>query len=361
MKIAITQGDTNGIGLELVLKAFSNPEMFELCTPVLYANEKVLHQHRKTLGMSGVQYRLINSPEHAEHGCINLVPVTVEGVESTVTFGKTEEAAGRMALAAMEAAIEDASAGRVTTIVNAPINLPSMPEGEFPYASLTEYLTSKIEGNGITILCNPHMKIAIATDHLPMKKVVESITQELVENRIRQVYHTIERDFLCSAPRLAVLGLNPHAGASGLLGSEEMEIFAPVIKDIAEKENIRVFGPYAADGFFGAAMYRHFDCTLAMYHDQGVVPFKALDMTEGVSYTAGLDVVCTAPSHGPAFDRAGKGTADETSFMQAIFTAVDITRHRACYDTAHATPLPHHNIQHEKPAGERKRFPAEAQ
>lgn len=361
MKIAITQGDTNGIGLELVLKAFSNPEMFELCTPILYANEKTLQQHRKTLGMPGVQYRLVNSPEHAEPGCLNLVPVTVQGVEISVNFGKAEETAGRMALAAIEAAINDAAAGKVTAIVNGPINLPSMPQGEFPYASLTDYLTARIAGDGVTMLCSPHMKIAMATDHLPMKDVAENLTQELIENRIRQVYHAIERDFLCSAPRLAILGLNPHAGASGLLGNEETEIFTPVIKNIAEKENIRVFGPYAADGFFGDAMYRHFDCTLAMYHDQGVIPFRALDMSQGVNYTAGLDIVCTAPAHGTTFDNAGKGIADETSFLQAIFTAIDIARHRACYDKAHATPLPHHAIQHEKTAGERKRFSAEAQ
>lgn len=361
LKIAITQGDTNGIGLELVLKTFSIPEMFELCTPVLYANEKVLQQHRKALGFGGVQYKLVNSPEQAENGCLNLVPVTVEGAEINVTFGRPDDIAGRMALAAMEAAIADANAGKVDALVTCPINLASMPKEEFPYPSLTDYLSAKIPGDGVMILTNPYMRIAMATNHMPLKDVVEAVTPELIEARIRQSYRSVERDFLCSAPRVAVLGLNPHAGASGLLGSEEEEKIAPVIKNLAETDGIRVFGPYAADGFFGAAMYKHFDSVLAMYHDQGVIPFKALTMTEGVNYTAGLDVVCTAPSHGPAFDRAGKGTADETSFLHAVYAAVDIFRHREVYDNAHANPLPHYAMQHERPAGERRRFPVEQQ
>lgn len=361
LKIAITQGDTNGVGLELVLKAFSNPELFELFTPILYANEKVLQQHRKALGLNNVQYRLITSADYAEAGCLNLMPVTADGVEITVNFGKVEEVAGRMALAALEQSVADANAGKVDAIVNCPISMASMPRQAFPYLSMTDYLAEKMGGDGVMMLCSPYMKVAVATNHAPLAEVSKTITQELLETRIRQVYHAVERDFLASAPRVAVLGLNPHAGAMGIYGAEEEDMMVPVIKKLAETYGIRVFGPYAADGFFGTAMYKHFDCTLAMYHDQGAIPFKALTMTEGVNYTAGLGVVCTSPAHGPAFDRAGKGIADEASFMQALYAAVDIFRHREMYDKAHANPLSVHTAQNERPAGDRRRFPSDAQ
>ncbi len=361
LKIAITQGDTNGVGLELILKSFSNDEMFELCTPVVYANEKVLLHHRKALGLGHVQYSIVKSPEQAVEGRLNLVPVYADGLEVNVTFGKCDPLAGQQALAAMEMALKDAAAGKVDAVVACPIHLPSMPEDLFPFTGLCDYLSSRLDARGLTMLSNPYMRVALATNHVPLSEVASALTSDLLEERIRQTYQAMERDFLCSAPRVAVLGLNPHAGAAGILGSEETDILTPVIGKLADESNIRVFGPYAADGFFGTAMYRHFDSVLALYHDQGTAPFKSVSMNEGIEYVAGLKVVCTAPSHGPALDRAGKGDADEHSFLHAIYAAMDVCRHRRIYDEAHANPLPPYVVQHERTGVERRRFPFEAQ
>ncbi len=337
--IGITQGDTNGIGYELILKAFANAELFDMCIPVVYGSEKVLHFHRKALGLN-TPYHVISKVEQAQEGRLNLINVIGDALEPTVVFGKTSEEAGRMAYLALEAAVRDASADNLDAIVTCPINLAAMPKGDFPFKSQTDYLGAKLNGESLMMLCNPYMRVALATNHQPLGTVAESITAELVEKRIRQAYESVSRDFLCAMPRVAVLGVNPHAGSAAMIGTEEDDIVRPVVAKLAD-EDVRVFGPYAADGFFGAGMYKHFDCVLAMYHDQGVTPFKALSMDEGTNFTAGLDVICMAPDHGPAYDKAGKGEASELSFLQAIYNAIDIYRHREVYDESHANPLPH--------------------
>lgn len=336
--VGITQGDSAGIGLEIILKAFANPTLLELCTPVLYANESILQSHRRQLGLQ-TSYRVIPSASEARDGQLNVVGVNADGVETSVTFGCSSESSGRLALAALQAAVNDARDGNIDAIVCAPINIASMPAA-FGTSSQNSWLGNQFGGSPLMMLCNPLMRVAMATDHLPLKDVPNAVTSELVENSIRLAYASVKRDFLSAQPRVAVLGLNPHAGASGKMGCEDQDIVAPVIARLAE-EDIRVFGPYAADGFFGAGLYKHFDCVLALYHDQGVTPFKSLSMNEGVNYTAGLDVVCVSPDHGPAYDIAGKGEASESSFLQAIYHAIDIYRNREAYDEANAHPLPH--------------------
>lgn len=338
IRVAITQGDTNGIGYEIILKAFANTELFDICTPIVYGNEKVLLQHRKALGLN-TPYRVVPDAESARDGQLNLLEVAGK-TEVQVVFGTTSEEAGRMALLALDAATRDVAEESVDVLVTCPINLAAMPKDAFPFTSQNEYLGHRFEGRPLMMLSNPYMRIALATGHLPIGDVKNSITAELVEERIRQCYESVSRDFLRAAPRVAVLGLNPHAGTNGLLGNEENDIIAPVIAKLAE-EGIRVYGPYASDGFFGAGLYKHFDCVLAMYHDQGITPFKALSMDEGVHLTTSLKYVCAAPDHGPAYDKAGKGEASELSFLQAIYNAVDIFRHREAYDEAHENPLPH--------------------
>lgn len=339
IKVAITQGDTNGIGYEIVLKAFANSELFDICTPVLYGCEKIMVQHRKKLGLN-TPFRVVPNAESANENQLNLVNVVGENIDPEVVFGKTTEESGRMAYMALEAATRDAKEGLVDAVVTCPINLAAMPEKEFPFTSQNEYLGSRLGGEPLMMLCNPYMRVALATNHQPLATVAEAITPELLEQRIRQAYRSVERDFLCASPRVAVLGINPHASSNGMIGTEEAEVLAPVIAKLAE-EGIRVFGPYAADGFFGAGLYKHFDCVLAIFHDQGVTPFKALSMAEGTNFTAGIDVVCTSPDHGPAYDKAGKNEASELSFLHAIYNAVDIVRHRETYDESHANPLQH--------------------
>ena len=361
LKIAITQGDGNGVGLELALKTFAQEEMFEFCIPILYANEKLLLFHRKTLGLGNVPYTLVSTPDEAEAGRLNLIAIDVEGVDVSVTFGKPDLASGRLALVAMEMAVKDAAEGKVDAIVACPIHLPAMPRELFPYKGIDDFLAAQLGGEALTLFCNPYMRVALATNHIPLSEVPSTLNAEMLEARVRHALETVKRDFLCSAPRVAVLALNPHAGAAGILGADDEECVMPVVRKFEEEGKAGVFGPYAADAFFGAAMYKHFDCVLALYHDQGVTPFKTLSMTEVVQLISGLKVACAAPSHGPAFDKAGKGEVDEASFRHAIYTVIDVTRHRLAYDAARANPLPPYTPQHERMGGERRRFPAEAQ
>lgn len=350
--IGITQGDINGIGYELILKAFANSELFDICTPVIYGSDKVLMYHRKVLGLN-TPFRTVATVDQIREGQLNVINVIGENFEPAVVFGKTTEDAGRLSYLSLEAVCRDAQKGSLDAIVTCPINLAAMPKGDFPFTSQNDYLGNRLEGTPLMMLCNPYMRVALATNHVALKELPATLTAELIEQRIRQAYESVSRDFLCAAPRVAVLGMNPHASSNGTIGSEEQEMLQPIITKLAD-EGIRVFGPYAADGFFGAGLYKSFDCVLALFHDQGVTPFKALSMDEGVNFTAGLSVVCTAPDHGPAYDKAGKNEASEMSFLHAIYTAVDIYRHREAYDEAHANPLPH-IVQHDRREDRRPR------
>ncbi len=337
IRIGITHGDLNGVGYELILKTFADEAMSEMCVPIVYGSPKAAIFHRKALGLE-TNFQTVSDATDAVEGRLNMIPCFDEEVK--IDLGHPTAESGRAALLSLQRAVKDYKEGLIDAIVTAPVNKNAIHSDEFPFSGHTEFFESETgnAGDALMILMNPVMRVALVTTHLPLKDVAGTITREKVEHRIGQLQRSLYRDFLVSAPRIAVLGLNPHNGDEGLLGSEETEIIQPAVKAMREK-GVQCFGPYAADGFFGSGQYRHFDAVLAMYHDQGLAPFKALCGNDGVNFTAGLDLVRTSPDHGTACDIAGKGVADENSFRQAIYAAIDIVRCRRQVDEASANPL----------------------
>jgi 4-hydroxythreonine-4-phosphate dehydrogenase len=338
IKVAITHGDINGVGYEVILKTFSNPEMLGLCTPVIYGSPKVAIYHRNAIGLQE-NFNVVNSAKDARDNQINLVNCFGEE-EIKIEFGKATPEGGKAAYVSLETALKDIAAGFVDVLVTAPINKNTIQRDGFHFPGHTEYIEQKL-GKGqkaLMILMNENIRVALVTTHVPVAKIAQSITQPLLEEKLQILNQSLKRDFSIDNPRIAVLSLNPHCGDDGLIGEEEKTIINPVVENCF-KQGIRCFGPYAADGFFGSGNYKHFDAILAMYHDQGLAPFKALAMDDGVNYTAGLPVVRTSPAHGTAYDIAGKNEANEASFRQAVYTAIDVFRNRAKYDEAYGNPL----------------------
>lgn len=344
IRVGITHGDTNGVGYELILKTFSDPLMFDLCTPVVYGSPKIAAYHRKAVNVE-TNFQTIETANDAQDGKLNLV--TCLGDDVKIEFGKATEESGRAAFASLEQAVKDYREGLVDVLVTAPINKNCIQNENFHFPGHTEYIQERIgEGaEALMILMDGMLRVALVTTHLPLKDIAGAVTQENIEKKLRVLNASLKRDFQISKPRIAVLALNPHAGDGGLLGREEEEVIKPAMKT-AETENILCFGPFAADGFFGSRAYEQYDGVLAMYHDQGLAPFKALAMADGVNFTAGLPVVRTSPAHGTAYDLAGQGKADPASFRQSIYTAIDILRNRKRSDEVSANPLRKH--YHEK-------------
>ena len=344
IKVAITHGDTNGVGYEVILKAFDDPQMLELCTPIIYGSPKVAAYHRKVLNLQ-TNFTIIEKAEEAKEGKLNLL--TTFDDEVKIELGTPAKEAGEAALAALDRAMTDYRSGLYDVIVTAPINKKTIQSNLFHFCGHTEYIESCVgDGNkALMILMNDVLKVALVTTHLPIKDVASAITKEVIVEKAILLNNSLKRDFGLTRPRIAVLALNPHAGDDGLLGKEENEVIMPAIAEL-ESKGVMAFGPYAADGFFGSGNYRHYDAVLAMYHDQGLAPFKTLAQENGVNYTAGLPIVRTSPDHGTAYDIAGKGVADAQSFREAIYAAIDIYRNRKNYDEAGAHPLP--KLYHEK-------------
>ncbi len=331
--IAITHGDTNGIGYEVIFKTFAVPEMLDICTPVIYGSAKVAKYHLNALGIEA-NINIINSAQEFHHGKINLIPVVDE---VKVEFGQSSEDSCAAAQKALDQAMADFKEGFFDALVTAPANASNDEADE-----------------SLMILVNPRMRVALATTHCSVSEIAGKITTELLERKIETLNKSLKQDFRILQPRIAVLSLNPHAGEDGLLGKEEQEIITPAIKNMMEKK-VLCYGPFPADDFFGQATYQHFDAVLAMYHDQGLAPFKALSAGEGINFTAGLPLVQTAPDHGAEYGIAGKNEADETSFRQAVYSAIDIMRSRRDYAEAYSNPLP--KLFHERrDEGERLRF-----
>ena len=335
--VGITHGDVNGVGYEIILKLFSEPAMLELCTPVIYGSPKVATYHRKAMDL-GTNFVTIQRASDVVDGKLNLVDCLTEEVK--IDFGQPSAESGRAALAALERAMADYKEGLFDVLVTAPINKATIQGEGFHFPGHTEYIQERVgEGNeALMILMNDALRVALVTTHLPIREVAPAISKEAVKRKLRIFYEAVRKDFNVEKPRIAVLALNPHAGDGGLLGTEEQESIIPAISEM-EKEGVFCFGPYPADGFFGNRTYEYFDGVLAMYHDQGLAPFKALAMTDGVNYTAGLPIVRTSPDHGTAYDIAGQGKADEASLRQAVYTALDVFRNRKRYEEAHANPL----------------------
>ena len=353
IRVAITHGDTNGIGYEVILKTFADPAILELCTPIVYGSPKVAAYHRKALVLP-TNFSIIEKAEDAQNGRLNLLTTFEEEVK--VDLGQPSKEAGEAALKALDRAMTDYRAGLYDVLVTAPINKNNIQSDLFHFCGHTEYIEQSV-GDGhkaLMILMNDNLRVALVTTHLPVKDIAQAITKEKIVEKATIFHQALKRDLRISSPRIAVLSLNPHAGDGGVIGTEEQETIIPAIKEL-EEGGVYAFGPYAADGFFGSGMYNRFDGVLAMYHDQGLAPFKTLALENGVNFTAGLPIVRTSPDHGTAYDIAGKGVADEQSFRQAIYAAIDIWRNRQNYDEPLANPLP--KLYHEKREdGEKARF-----
>ena len=336
IRIGITQGDINGVGYEVILKTFAEPMMCELCTPIIYGSPKVAAYHRKALDLP-TNFSIISSAAEAQPNRLNIVNCTNDEVK--VEFSKADPDAGKAAFDALERAMEEYQKGLIDAVVTAPINKHTIQQEGFSFPGHTEYIEQKMgEGKALMILMKDDFRMALVTTHLPVSQIAQAITKEAIMEKLDIFNQSLKIDFDISAPRIAVLSLNPHAGDDGLLGTEEREIILPALKEMKEK-GILCYGPYAADGFMGSGNFSHFDGILAMYHDQGLAPFKALAMDEGVNYTAGLPIVRTSPAHGTAYDIAGKGVASEDSFRQAVYVAIDVFRNRCRYRARHANPL----------------------
>ena len=337
IKVAITQGDINGIGYEIIFKALADPKVLELYTPVIYGSSKVAAYHRKALNITNFSLNNIRSGEEAHPKRINMVNCLDDNVR--VELGKATEASGRAAFEALSKAVEDLRKGTVDVLVTAPINKNVIWSGDFSFPGHTEYLADQFNApSHIMLMVGSKLKVGVVTGHMPLKDVPGQLTVEKILNKIRVLDRTLRVDFSVRKPRIAVLGLNPHAGDNGLLGDEEINIIKPAI-DVAREEDIMALGPYPADGLFGSGEVDRFDAVLAMYHDQGLAPFKSIAFSDGVNLTGGLPVVRTSPDHGTAFEIAGENKADDTSFRQAIYLAIDVFRSRKGYEEITADPL----------------------
>ncbi len=338
--IAITAGDINGVGYEIILKGLFDSYVTEVCTPVVYGNYKILKAHLQTLDaeLHNMQFNVVDNIEGAKEGKLNLV--TCYGDDTPLQIGEMTPAAGLASFKSLERACKDLKAGKVQALVTAPINKANIQSDRFTFSGHTEYLNSVFAEQGqdsLMMMVSECMRVALVCNHTPVSKVPSMISEERMMRKMRILKKTLQEDFLIRRPRIAVLALNPHAGDNGLIGKEEEEVIRPAIKK-ANDEGIDAFGPYSADGFFGAGKYIHFDAVLAMYHDQGLIPFKSLDMS-GVNYTAGLPIVRTSPDHGTAYDVAGKNEASALSFNHALFMALDILRNRATTAEINKDPL----------------------
>ncbi len=325
MKIGITQGDVNGIGYEVIMKALQDMDVIEDLTPIIYGSPKAAAYHRKALNVAGFSLNNINDAEEAHPKRINIVTCGDDNIK--VELGKSSEAAGQAAFAALEAAVRDLSDGKIDAVVTAPINKKNIQSESFHFPGHTEYLEQAAQAPALMLLVAGRLRVGVVAGHVPICKVAQFITQDKILSKLRILNKSLKQDFNIDGPRIAVLGLNPHSGDHGLLGEEEETVISPAIAK-AQEEGICAMGPYPADGLFGSDSLGKFDAILAMYHDQGLAPFKALAFTSGVNYTAGLPIIRTSPDHGTAYDIAGQDKADPTSMREAIYLAMDIVRNR---------------------------------
>ncbi len=335
--LGISHGDINGISYEVIMKALADNRIFDFCIPVVYGSPKVAAYHKKALDLENFSFNTIRTIDEAATKKANIINCIDDSAR--VELGKSTSFAGEASLQALEAAVTDLSEGKIDVIVTAPINKANTKSDKFNFSGHTEYLESRFKSDGVLMLMvNDVMRIGVVTTHVPLSKVNEYITKDTVLNKLRIMTQSLLSDFAIPRPRIAVLGLNPHAGDKGVIGDEEIREIIPAIQ-AARDEGVMAFGPFPADGFFGSSNFSKFDGILAMYHDQGLVPFKALSVEGGVNFSAGLSVVRTSPAHGTAFDIAGKNEASPDSFRKAIYLACDVFRNRQQYREISANPL----------------------
>lgn len=337
LKIGISIGDVNGIGLEVIIKTLLDSRVLEYFTPIVYGNTKVASFHRKALGINDFSFNVINSVQQANPKRANMINCWQEDVK--ITLGEENEIGGKYAFLSLKHAVDDLVVGNIDALVTAPINKHNIQQEEFNFPGHTEYLQARTQSSdALMFMVSDELRVGVVTGHIPVKDISPNISVEAIVSKLALMDASLKRDFWVRKPRIAVLGLNPHAGDNGLIGTEDEQLIAPAIAQ-AKSNGIFCFGPYPADGFFASETYTKFDAVLAMYHDQGLIPFKHIAARNGVNFTAGLPVVRTSPDHGTGYDIAGKNVASEMSFSEAVFTAVHIVARRREQDELLSNPL----------------------
>lgn len=338
IKIAITQGDINGIGYEILLKAFSDKYLRAVCIPIVYGSPKVLAYYKKVLNLEHVKHNTIRYASEAVANQINVIACNDDAVK--VEIGLSTKDAGKAAFESLERAVSDMQTGQLQVLVTCPINKDNVQNEDFKFPGHTEYLAQRFGvQEALMLMVHENLRVGVVTGHIPLQKITNVITYDLLWQKIQDLNTALRYNFGLIKPKIAVLGINPHCGDNGLLGTEEKEVIQPMLEK-AKQEGILAMGPYSADGFFGSGAYTKYDAILAMYHDQGLIPFKTLALGGGVNATLGLPIVRTSPAHGTAYEIAGKGEASAESFKEAIFEAIDIYRERQYQDEAKANSLP---------------------
>ncbi len=333
--VGISIGDLNGIGSEVILKTFEDSRMLELCTPVIFANVKIMSFIKKNLE-SAVSLHGIDKLDQILPGKINVFNLWKEGVD--LNFGVNDDKVGEYAIKSFIGATKALKEGVVDVLVTAPINKYNIQSETFKFPGHTDYLDQELEGNALMLMVQDNLRVGLLTDHIPLNDVASHLTKGLIKQKIETIRQSLIQDFSINKPKIAVLGLNPHCGDGGVIGNEEDKILRPTLKEIFDNGTL-VFGPFAADGFFGSGQYEKYDAIIATYHDQGLIPFKTLSFGKGVNYTAGLNKIRTSPDHGTAYEIAGKGVADHNSFKEAVYLALDIYRSRLQYAEISEKPL----------------------
>ncbi|WDF69489.1 4-hydroxythreonine-4-phosphate dehydrogenase PdxA [Sphingobacterium oryzagri] len=337
LKIGISIGDVNGIGLEVIIKSLMDHRVLEFFTPIVYGNTKVASFHRKAIGIQDFSFHVINSPDQANPKRANIINCWQEDVK--ISLGEQNEIGGKYAFLSLDKAVDDLRDGKIDALVTAPINKHNIQQEGFNFPGHTEFLQAKTEADDVLMfMIADELRIGVVTGHVPVKDITQSITQDAILHKLRMMNQSLKTDFWIQKPKIAVLGLNPHAGDNGLIGTEDEEVVKPAIQRATE-EGILCVGPYPADGFFASETYTKFDGVLAMYHDQGLIPFKHIAARKGVNFTAGLPIVRTSPDHGTGYDIAGKNLASHESFLEAIFAAVHIVERRREQQALSANPL----------------------
>lgn len=335
--IGFSSGDLNGIGLEIIIKTLSDNRILDMCMPVVFASSKSINFYRKTLTENNLNVQVIKEFVRLSGKQVACYSCWDDDVQ--ITPGQLNETGGKYAWRSLQQATQALKDGHIDGLVTAPIHKKNIQSEEFNYSGHTPYLKAAFEADDVVMLmAADNIRVALVTEHVPISEVVQHITKEAIVSKLKILDYSLQKDFGIDKPKIAVLGLNPHAGDEGLVGSEEVTIIKPAINE-AKAQNMIVYGPYSADAFFARGTYEKFDAVLAMYHDQGLIPFKSLAMGETVNYTAGLPVVRTSPDHGTAFDIAGKGIADAASMLSATFHCIDIVRRRTTYDETHSNPM----------------------
>ena len=346
IRIGISIGDVNGIGLEVILKTLSHPQILHLCTPIIYGSSKVVSYHKNVVGLEPFQFNVAASGDRIKKDKINVVNCWADDIN--ITLGKLSDSSGKYAKISLEQAVIDLKNGYFDALVTAPINKKAMHLANFKFVGHTEYLTNEFGiSESLMLMVNDGLRIGLVTNHLAIRDVPAALTKELVKTKLQLLHDTLKIDFNIERPTIALLGLNPHASDDGIIGDEEEHVIRPVIIE-AKKKGMLVMGPYPADGFFGSMQYSKFDGILAMYHDQGLIPFKSLSFGSGVNYTAGLSIVRTSPDHGTAYEIAGNNLADPSSFRKALFLAIDIAKNRKLFKEISTNPI----IRKEQPIDE---------